>query len=127
MKFKTISDKVSAKQASVAIEKFSWLTTELGVRETNEHVGTGMGGNNFQLVVLMGMEHKLSSSSKKNIEPEKDRVVWGVDWLCSASRREIRNKLNEVFPSILESKKYMALALADLSSLHDLRAMPTTS
>jgi hypothetical protein len=49
MRFIHVDDRLTVQEVRIAKEKFNGLLVELGVRETNYHVGTGLGGNNLQL------------------------------------------------------------------------------
>lgn len=63
--------------------QFHALTIELGVRKNNEWIGSGLGGNNFQLLVLMGMKHVLSNRQETTVRylPKENMLIWGAHWL----------------------------------------------
>jgi hypothetical protein len=116
--FNHIDHSIQYGRVKVAKEKFWQLTTELGLRETNYHVGSGLGGNNFQLVTLMNLQHELSSDDI-TIEVKSDRIVWGAKWLAKAARKTVRFELDAKFPTILEKHKYLTLALQILADNPD--------
>jgi hypothetical protein len=123
MKFSYLDDKLGVNLAVDAKKKFDSLFLELGVREDNCHVGSGLGGNNFQLLVLMSLEHKLLGIDKKHmdISVNKNSICWSAEWLKKTTMGNIRRTLDKSFDSIVEHHKYLALALEDLSRIHDLR------
>lgn len=121
MDFAHVDGKLTVMKFKAAKEKFAWLTTELGVREDNGHVGTGLGGNNFQLMVLMGFDQHLVDDNKIDIEVHKDHLAWGAKWFLDAKKKDIRHQLDKVFPAIKEKKKYLAVALEALSHTANLR------
>jgi hypothetical protein len=128
VKFNHIDKRLSHFLVKDCQDKFHWLTTELGVRETNEHVGTGLGGNNFQLLVLMDLGHILTARPGRSLSfsPIHGRVIWGADWLRNTPRIQIRYKLDEVFASIAESFKYKALAYQALCFSNNIRSTLNT-
>lgn len=121
MDFSNVDGKLTVMEHKAARARFDWLLTELGIRDTNEHVGTGLGGNNFQLLVLMCFEHRLVHDKKITIQVEKDHIKWGAPWLTDTKKKEIRWYLNEIFPAIKEKKKYLAVAMEALSGSGMLR------
>ncbi len=124
MKFSHIDASLSAVAVRSATSRFTRIITELGCRKDNYHVGTGLGGNNFHLLILMGIDHKLSSSSKVELQWSltRNRLEWGAQWLNQIRYVDIRHKLDEVVPTIAESRKYLALALEDISGTENLRS-----
>lgn len=125
MKFSQISDKVSSNLAEDAKKTLTRLSVELGLRKDNYHVGCGIGGNNFQLLVLMGLEHRLSSRTHRTIffDAEKNQIVWGALWLSITPMKLIRKKLDHKFQSITEASKYNALVMESLSNSHKMRGV----
>lgn len=121
MKFSHVDGRLTVQELRSAKDKFTWLLTELGVREDNYYVGTGLGGNNLQLVTLMGFTHTLV---KRPIDIRVDgkRIAWGAEWLISATKKQVRARLDQVFKTIDEQHKYLAAALTDLT-----RANTTTA
>jgi hypothetical protein len=114
MKFSHIDARLTPQEVEAAKYRFNWLLTELGLRESNYHVGTGLGGNNFQLMVLLSFKHTLV---KRNVDIQVDdkRVAWSADWLINTPKRTIRSKLDETFYLIAEKHKYLAIALAEVA------------
>lgn len=108
MNFDRINKNLSDKTVEDARRVFTRLLIELGVRETNYHVGTGLGGNNFQLFSLMAIPQSLGYT-KKQIAIHKDHVEWNAEWLVATPMTVIRHTLDGVFPSIRERFKYEAL------------------
>lgn len=97
MNFDTIDKSVPSNLRAVAKQRLQWLSLELGVREDNHHVGTGLGGNNGQLLALMSFHHKLVNSDI-SIETDRGLMRWGSSWLEQASRKDIRAKLDIEVP-----------------------------
>lgn len=102
MKFNEIEKTITDEQTAAATKRLDWLFTELGCAKDNAHIGTGMGGNNAQLLVLLDFNHNLVKS-ENSIMLDKRNIMWGVDWLTGVDKKEIRAKLNEVFPAIREN------------------------
>ena len=111
MKFSEVSSTLNEKAVEKIKDKFDGLMIELGVRNNNEHVGSGLGGNNFQLLVLMGLSHRLGDHRQMQISVAGDGITWGSDFLLTASRKQLRLKLNEMFPVIQERHKILAAAM----------------
>lgn len=114
MNFDHIDPSIQYGRAKHAKEQFRRVTLELGVRDDNHFIGSGLGGNNFQLVTLMNLQHELSADDI-TIEVKPGRIVWGAKWLAKASRKTVRFELDAKFPHILEKHKYLTLALQILS------------
>jgi hypothetical protein len=123
MKFNKIDSDIKVKFVDGAKRNFVALVVELALREDNEHSGTGMGGNNFQLLTLFNMKHKLSSKhSSQSITIDDGILLWNAKWLANSSMKIIRNKLNNIFPNIIEDNKYIALALQSVSRSNHLHS-----
>lgn len=90
--------------------QFQRLTLELGIRDNNYHVGSGLGGNNFQLLTLMGLEHRLVRSHHVQIRITDRGVSWGSDFLLQPMKK-IRSRLDEAFPAIQQKHKVIAAAI----------------
>lgn len=120
MKFSHIDARLTPQEVEMAKARFAWLLTELGLRESNYHVGTGLGGNNFQLLVLLSFQHTLV---KRNVDIRVDdrRIAWGAEWLINSPKRTIRAKLDESFYLIAEKNKYLAVALADMANTSSMK------
>jgi hypothetical protein len=129
MKFYHVDAKIGNKQVKLAQERFTWLMVELGLREDNYHCGTGLGGNNFQLLTLMSFQHSLEKSLGKDYggvhcyygAGADPYIDWEADWLINTPKKDIRAKLDEVFSTIKEEHKYLAVALADLAKSNSMR------
>ena len=92
--FKEITD-----AHKTAIKKFAALMLELGCRKDNEHVGSGLGGNENQLLTLSSFNHTLSLDPNLEIEVTDKEIVWGEGFL-NKDMKTIRGVLDEVFVSI---------------------------
>lgn len=124
MDFHYIDKRLNHSTVKACQAKFDWLAVELGVRKENQYIGSGLGGNNFQLMVLMDMNHSLSSRPLTSLKfsTTNGSLVWGANWLRYFTRTQIRHKLDAVFPTIVESFKYKALALEALAESNNLRS-----
>jgi len=118
MNFNQVDSNLSNTEKKIAEEKFNRLIVDLGLREDNYYCGSYLGGNNFQLLALMSMDHNLTSS-KDAIEVSKDSISWGADYLINTNLRKIRRQLDKAFASIKEKHKYIALALNSLVTIKD--------
>jgi hypothetical protein len=115
MKFDSIDQSIRFDKATIAKNRYRVLALELGVRDTNYHVGTGLGGNNLQLFTLMNVHNELVNDRDLAIEVTKDKILWGVQWLGKTKMADIRHELNAKFPLIQEKHKYPAIALKVLT------------
>lgn len=113
MNFSNIVGNISDKNFFEAKTQLTRLTLDLGVRKGNRWVGSGLGGNNFQLLVLMSLSHTLTARSIK-IEVADEGVVWGSKFLRTCKLKKLRRELDKVFPQIKEKFKYNALAIESL-------------
>src|ERR1700686_571795 len=102
MNFFKIDPSLSNKQKQLSQNKFDALILELGVRHNNQHVGSGLGGNNFQLLVLMALSHRLVKSSNIELSINDRGIIWGDQFLLSTDMSDIRHKLDIMFPVIRE-------------------------
>src|SRR5258706_11711739 len=98
MKFDRVAGSISKNVQLSTRKKFEGLSLELGVREDNQHVGTGMGGNGAQLFALMSFSHELIDDISMTIEIDQGRMRWGCAWLDTASRATIRQVLDTKLP-----------------------------
>ena len=110
MNFSHIDTRLTSAQVQVGKEKIEWLLTELALRDNNHHIGTGKGGNNFQLLNLMNLKHTLVLRNI-DIHITDTHISWGVPWVINANKTAIRNKLNEVFHQITEKNKAVSIAI----------------
>lgn len=111
--------KIAHERVNKANAKMNLLKLELGVREDNYMVGTGLGGDNFQLLMLMSVSHKLVSN-KQSVSFEQGKLIWGVDWIIDSSIRNIRSALNTIMLAVPEQHKYIPLMLDAISKSHNL-------
>jgi hypothetical protein len=107
MKFDSIDSTIPSNKAKKAERRFQETVLELGVRIDNPHVGTGMGGNPFQLMTLMSLEHELMDEAHTTIEIKNGKLLWGVAWMDTVKRLDIRKELDAKFPAILEAHPHM--------------------
>jgi len=110
MKLNSVPSDIPKQELRWCQEQFQRLTLELGIRKNNEHVGSGLGGNNFQLLVLMGLQHRLVRSRHIQIRITDQDITWGSEYLLQ-SMSKIRRKLDETFPAIQQKHKVMAAAI----------------
>lgn len=113
MQFSNIVGNISDKNYLAAKKQFTKLILELGIRKGNGWIGSGLGGNNFQLLVLMSLSHTLTARSV-NIEVSDQGVVWGAKFLRTTKMKNIRHELDQAFPKIKEKFKYDALVIESL-------------
>ena len=97
MKFDSIDKTIVPKLKDLANAKLNGTSLELGTREDNQHIGSGLGGNNAQLIALMSFHHELVNGPI-SIETHRGLMRWGSAWLESASRKDIRAKLDIEVP-----------------------------
>src|ERR1019366_3097525 len=114
MRFNSTPKSLSPEVIANAKRQFRMMTLELAVRKGNHHVSCGLGGNNFQLMVLMGLKHHLIRSSTIEMRVSDGAIEWGVDFLTKNKARYIRGKLDEMFTVIQEKNKIIALAMESL-------------
>ncbi len=110
MKFDVIDPSLTTDEVNFASKILAKIMVELGIRETNEHVGSGLGGNNHQLLVFMTMKHHLISSDK-DISIVNNNVYWSVEFLIGHKMRHIRPIIDKEFALISDDNKLIALAL----------------
>ncbi len=97
MKFDRIAGSIGPQHRKNAQGRFQSITLELGCREDNEHVGSGLGGNPSQLMALMTFSHELVDSNL-TIEIDRGLMRWGSDFLLQSRRRDIRHELDIKLP-----------------------------
>lgn len=108
MNFDHISSIISSAQITKAQDQFTKLIVDLGLRDTNYHCGSGLGGNNFQLLVLLNMKHELIPRVKISVGYRV--LYWGDKFLEQSNLEEIRLELDKIFDKIVEDNKYLPLA-----------------
>lgn len=122
MNFSHIDTRLNHQEAKDAIQRFNSIITELGVRTDNEHVGSGLGGNNFQLLVLLNLKHTLVKRDI-TIKTTDSGVAWNAEWLAKTPLKDIRKELDKAFVDIKEQHKYLAIALESLAYSNNMRAV----
>lgn len=110
MKFDAIDPSLTSDEIDLASIILSKIMVELGIRENNEHVGSGLGGNNHQLLVFMTMKHHLVSSPD-NIVVINNTVYWGIEFLIGHKMTYIRPIIDKAFKLVSDENKLLALAL----------------
>lgn len=126
MKFDYISPRVPGDLPSICQEKFDKLLLEMGCRKDNQHIGSGMGGNPGQLMILMDMRHILGGDLYDSIrlDPNNLEVIWGYRWFQDKSIRTIRQELNAKFAAVAKANyAKRAAALADAISSPNIRGV----
>lgn len=110
MKFDVIDPSFTQDEVNLASRILAKIMVELGILENNEHVGSGLGGNNHQLLVFMTMKHHLVSSDK-DIVIMYNTVYWSIEFLISNKIRSIRSIIDNAFKLVFDENKLVALAL----------------
>ena len=77
MNFDRVSGTIKDNDRKLAQQRFQGVTLELGVREDNYHVGTGLGGNNAQLFALMSLSHHLVDNDSLKLNLVQGNLQWG--------------------------------------------------
>jgi hypothetical protein len=62
----------------------------------------------------MSLKHRLVNSSSVSIDVNDKEIVWGSKFLLTNRPRDIRRKLDEVFPAIQEHHKVIAATIEGL-------------
>jgi len=117
MKFNLIKGNLSERIVKQAQEKLTALALDLSVREDNSHVGSGLGGNNFQMFTMIGMQHLLSNKNI-SIEIKDSSFVWGSEFLINNSLVNIRAALDKAFLKISDYDKLMSLTFLNVSNIN---------
>lgn len=86
---------------------------DLAVSDRNSHVGSGFGGNVFELLVLMSMSHLMNLNEQCIMRYDSviKTMSWGTKWLEESSLQVIRLKITEVVNAIPESEKLLPALL----------------
>lgn len=121
MDFSHIDSRLTTAQVQAGKDKMEWLLTELAVRDDNHHVGTGLGGDNFQLLTLTNLKHTLVKRDI-DIHVSDTHIAWGVPWFVKATKTAVRLKLDQAFPQIVEKNKVISLALQAFANSSFLRS-----
>jgi len=100
MNFDRIERSITKDTQAVLQKKLQWLVLELGVREDNYHIGTGLGGNNAQLFALMSFYHEVVVKDDLTIQIDDGVMRWGYAWFERASKKDIRRELDIKLPVV---------------------------
>jgi hypothetical protein len=122
MKFNNVASSLNAEQIEASQIILAKLLVELGVRRNNPYVGTGLGGNNFQLITLLGYQHHLVDGLD-DIVVANDIIAWGSKWLLRTKMNVIRSHVDSLFQAIPERRKYLAVALETMKVSNSLRML----
>jgi len=98
MNFDRVDKAISKPKQVAARKRFRQIMLELGTRENNEHVGSGIGGNPSQLFALMSFSHELVSSTITTIDINGGTIRWSKEWLENSSSKAIRHELDAKLP-----------------------------
>lgn len=98
MKFDQMATSIGKAKRADLQKKFQSLILELGVRDDNEHVGTGLGGNSAQLVALMSFRNELIDNPDTTIEVRDGYIEWGSPWFRQVKRKDVRHELDAKLP-----------------------------
>lgn len=98
MKFDSIAGSIDQDRAKAAQQRWQSITLELGTREDNYHVGSGIGGNNAQLFTLLTYRHRLTDNDKLTIDTNNGWVRWGERWLMGNGKKVLRQELDTILP-----------------------------
>lgn len=115
MNFDKIRASTTERDKKAAAQKIQSLSLELGVREDNGHVGTGMGGNKAQLLALMAFQNELINEPGLTIRANNGLMEWGIEWFLTTSKKDIRQMLDVVLP------------IAKYTPIDDVRSNPAYS
>jgi len=94
-----------------ANKNFQSIMLELGIRADNYHCGSGLGGNNFQLLVFLGLTHRLIKSATTELRVNDGELEWSDKFICESTRTHIRKTIDQMFPFIMEKNKLLALSM----------------
>lgn len=117
MKFNSIKANIASAIVKQCQDKLTDLAIDLSVRETNCHVGSGLGGNNFQVLTMFGMNHSLCNRDI-SIDIEDDAFIWGSKFLTNSSLVSIRHTLDKTFDNIKDFNKLMPIMFLNESNIH---------
>lgn len=121
MEFNYIDPNIPNGKVMWAKSNLNALFIELGIHCDNKYVGTGLGGNNFLLLALMDMKHRLGYFDKRlQYDPNHNEMLWDVRWFGKFSfkcvyqapiepMKKVRKRLDYVFSKIDERFKYKAM------------------
>jgi len=106
----------STEQAAIAADKIKCIMLELGVRADNIHIGSGLGGNNRQLMIMLAMDHVITDK-QAGVFFDKHVCYWNVSSVVNSTRVELRQYINTAFEQkVANSNVGPALLLGHLLS-----------
>ena len=97
--------KIDHQRAQDIQSKFDRLLLELAVRETNTFVGSGLGGNSLQLLVLLSLNNVGTVNRTDLLYIVENTAFWNVDQLLSFEIKDLRKEVDRVFKTLPEDKK----------------------
>lgn len=89
MKFSKVIGKIDPKLVSQAEDKLGSVFIELGTRYTNEHVGTGMGGDPLIFSLMYPVEH-ICTMNIPTAATDGKRFYWNPKFVLKQSRKGLR-------------------------------------
>jgi predicted metal-dependent peptidase len=89
MKFSKIIGKIDQKLVEQAEDKLSRVFLELGTRYTNEHIGTGMGGDPLIFGLMYPVEH-ICTMNMPTAATDGKRYYWNPKFVLKQSRIGLR-------------------------------------
>lgn len=92
-------------------KKLTTVFVDLALKTDNYGCGSHHGGNNFQMITFMNINHSLVNSDNIQWNPHHKSLQWGEEYLLKASIKEIRERLDVVFKDIDENHKLWSVAL----------------
>lgn len=108
-----------------AKEKLNYTYTDLAVRKDNFQIGSGLGGNQLLLLILLHSNVKLIDSDNSapiTYESNSNTISIQCEWLNTSSLKEIRQQLDSFVEKFLEGKRASALEFESLFLSNNLRA-----
>lgn len=118
MKFTSVKANLATSITNQCQDKLTSLAIELATRKDNCHVGSGLGGNNFQMLALLGMEHHLTNADI-SIASKKNKFIWGTDFLLDNSIFSIRKELDRAFEKVEEHNKLVSLMFLSPANINE--------
>jgi hypothetical protein len=119
MEINSFHGSLSCQDKIYAHKRLTQLFLELGTRKDNPFLGSGLGGNNFQLLVLLGLSHTVTTESV-GIDVSENGVTWGIEYLQKTGLIQLRHDLDLIFEEeIKEQYKYLALSISTLVGSED--------
>lgn len=110
VKFTYVFSDVTLNKLKLAEKKLTGLCIDLGIRDDNYYVGTGMGGNNLQLLTITGLNLKLTKD-KGTISFAHGELIFSLKWFINSNMKMIRQELNKIWLDVSEQNKLLFLPL----------------